>query len=53
MNKLLYPEESYKIRGSCFAVYQQFRNTQKEAVYQRSLAKELQNKVYDSARPAA
>ena len=41
MPNLLYPEESYKIRGACFAVYKQFRNTQKESVYQRALLQHL------------
>lgn len=38
---LLYQQESYLIRGSCFAIYKQFRNTQKEKIYQRSLYEEL------------
>lgn len=41
--KLLYEEESYLIRGACFSVYKQLRNTQKESVYQRALLIELQN----------
>lgn len=41
--KLLYQQESYLIRGACFAVYKEFRNTQKETVYQRALAAELKN----------
>src|SRR3989344_1710886 len=40
----LYREESYLIRGSCFAIYKKFRNTQKESVYQKSLALELKSK---------
>lgn len=42
--QLLYEQESYLIRGSCFAVYETFRNTQKESVYQRSLAEDLKIK---------
>lgn len=38
MSKLIYEEESYIIRGGCFAVYKQFRNRHKEKVYRRSLA---------------
>lgn len=41
MTKLLYHDESYRIRGACFAVYQQFRNTQKESVYQKALLQQL------------
>lgn len=37
----LYPKESYLIRGACFNVYKKFRNTQKESIYQKSLAEEL------------
>lgn len=40
-NGFLYKEESYLIRGACFEVYKQFRNTQKESVYQRALGEEL------------
>jgi len=42
--KLLYSEESYSIRGACFAIYKKFRNAQKEAVYQRSMVEELKTK---------
>jgi GxxExxY protein len=41
---LLYEQESYLIRGACFAIYKKFRNTQKENVYQRSLVVELSNR---------
>lgn len=41
---LLYPRESYLIRGACFAIYKKFRNTQKESVYQKSLSEELKSK---------
>lgn len=41
MVNLLYPQESYFIRGACFSVYKKFRNTQKESVYQKSLIEEL------------
>lgn len=40
----LYPQESYLIRGSCYSIYKKFRNTQKESVYQKSLAEELKSK---------
>lgn len=43
-NIFLYPEESYLIRGACFTIYKTFRNTQKESIYQKSLAAELQQK---------
>lgn len=39
--QLLYEQESFLIRGSCFAIYEKFRNTQKESIYQKSLAAEL------------
>jgi GxxExxY protein len=38
---LLFPEESFTIRGACFHLYKKFRNTQKESVYQKSLKEEL------------
>ncbi|MBI2074437.1 MAG: GxxExxY protein [Candidatus Levybacteria bacterium] len=41
---LLYPQESYLIRGACFAIYKKFRNTQKESIYQKSLVEELRSK---------
>ena len=43
-DRLLYRQESYLIRGSCFSIYKKFRNTQKESVYQRSLMLELRDK---------
>lgn len=42
--QLLYEQESFLIRGSCFAIYEKFRNTQKESIYQKSLAAELKIK---------
>lgn len=48
--QLLYQEESFLIRGACFAVYKQFRNTQKESVYQRSLAEDLKSKGLTAER---
>lgn len=42
--EILYKEESYLIRGACFEVYKNFRNTQKELVYQRALTEELKTK---------
>ncbi len=41
---LLYAQESFEIRGACFSIYQKFRNTQKESIYQRSLVAELKNR---------
>jgi len=41
---LLYEEESFLIRGACYAVYETFRNTQKEVIYQRSLFEDLKTK---------
>ncbi|MBI4098350.1 MAG: GxxExxY protein [Candidatus Levybacteria bacterium] len=41
MPTLLYPDESYLIRGACFSIYKKFRNTQKESIYQKSLLEEL------------
>ncbi len=41
MPMLLYPDESYLIRGACFSIYKKFRNTQKESIYQKSLLEEL------------
>ena len=42
--ELLYEQESYLIRGSCFDIYKKFRNTQRESIYQKSLALELKSK---------
>ena len=42
--QLLYPKESYIIRGACYSLYKKFRNSQKESVYQRALAQELKSK---------
>lgn len=42
--QLLYPEESFLIRGACYDLYKKFRNTQKESVYQKALLAELTNK---------
>ena len=41
--QLLYPQESFLIRGACFRIYKKFRNTQKEVIYQKSLEAELLN----------
>lgn len=48
--ELLYPEESYLIRGACFEIYKKFRNTQKESVYQRALLLELSDKGLTAVR---
>ena len=42
--RILFPEESFAIRGACFTIYKMFRNTQKEAVYQKALTLELAEK---------
>jgi len=42
--QIIYPQESYIIRGACFTLYKKFRNTQKESIYQRSLVAELKNR---------
>ncbi|MBI2621038.1 MAG: GxxExxY protein [Candidatus Levybacteria bacterium] len=44
MSTLLYPDESFHIRGACFSIYKKFRNTQKESIYQKSLLEELKLK---------
>jgi GxxExxY protein len=38
---LLYKQESYLIQGASYSLYQKFRNTQKESIYQKSLLIEL------------
>lgn len=40
--KLLYEEESYKIRGACFQVYNALGGGIKEKIIERALVKELQ-----------
>lgn len=47
---LLYEKESFAIRGACFSVYKNFRNTQKEIVYQKSLFEELKSKGFNVER---
>lgn len=42
--KVLFPQESFLIQGACFEIYKIFRNTQKEIVYQKSLALALKLK---------
>jgi len=42
--QLLYPDESFLIRGACFLIYKKFRNTQKESIYHNSLFIELKKK---------
>jgi len=44
MQGFLFPQESYLIRGASFSIYKKFRNTQKESIYQKSLAEELKSK---------
>ena len=50
MQGFLFPQESYLIRGACFSIYKKFRNTQKESIYQKSLAEELKNKGLEVVR---
>lgn len=38
---LLYEEESYKIRGAVYKIYQEFRNYHKELVYHNALYNDL------------
>jgi len=42
--KLIYPRESYLIRGGCFNVYKELRNRHKEVVYKRALVLDLKDK---------
>lgn len=44
MDKFLYKQESYVIRGGAFEVYKQFRNRHKEKLYQRALIEYLKEK---------
>lgn len=41
--QIVYPQESFLIRGACFNLYKKFRNAQKESVYQKALAEELKH----------
>lgn len=41
---LVYPRESYLIRGGCFDVYKKLRNKHKETVYQKSLKVALEKR---------
>jgi len=40
-SKLLHEQESYEIRGACFAVWKEFGGSFKENVVEKSLAKEF------------
>jgi len=42
-NKLLYPKESYLIRGACFELYKEVGSGHKESVYQKGLEVKLIN----------
>ena len=42
VDDFLYEEESYKIRGACFQVYNVLGGGIKEKIIERALAKELQ-----------
>ncbi len=44
MSKLLYEDESYKIRGACFEVWKQFGSAFKEKIVEKALAKEFKEK---------
>jgi len=44
MSKLLYEEESYKIRGACFTVWKEFGSAFKETVVERALSREFREK---------
>src|SRR3989344_3373112 len=43
MGNLLYEQESYKIRGACFNVYNSIGGGIKEIIIQRALSKELKD----------
>lgn len=44
MGKLLYEQESYKIRGACFEAWKQFGSAFKETVVGKALAKEFKER---------
>ena len=44
MGRLLYEQESYKIRGACFEVWKQFGSAFKETVVEKALAKEFKER---------
>lgn len=44
MGKLLYEEESYKIRGACFELWKQFGSAFKEKVVEKALAREFKER---------
>ncbi len=44
MDKLLYRQESYAIRGACFAVWKEFGNAFKETVIEKALAREFKDR---------
>ena len=45
--KLLYEDDSYKIRGACFRVYNTLGGGIKEKIIERALGKELKNQGMD------
>ena len=47
MTELLYKEESYKIQGSFYNIYQEFRNAHKEKVYHNALIVELKSQGFE------
>lgn len=46
MGKLLYEKETYKIRGACYDVYNEFGGGFKEKLIQNALVKDLKNKGF-------
>ena len=50
MPELLYKEESYKVRGACFSVYNSLGGGIKEVVIERALILELREKGLVVAR---
>ena len=49
-HKLLYEEESYRIRGACFEVFNALGGGIRENIIARALAKELKDKNLHIAR---
>lgn len=51
-NKLLYSDITYQIRGAIFEVYNELGSGHKEAIYQKALAKEFNNRNIPFKREA-
>lgn len=49
-NSLLYPKESYLIRGACFELYKELGCGHKEVVYQRGLVEKLHQRTLHTDR---